>query len=35
LFYIWYFYTFLKLSSLLTMYLYDFNFDWYKKMKII
>jgi hypothetical protein len=27
LFYIWYFYTFLKLSSLLTMYLYDFNFD--------
>jgi hypothetical protein len=27
LFYIWYFYTFLKLSSLLTMYLYDFRFD--------
>jgi hypothetical protein len=27
LFYIWYFYTFLKLTSLFTMYLYDFRFD--------
>ena len=27
LFYIWYFYTFLKLSNLFTMYLYDYKFD--------
>jgi hypothetical protein len=27
LFYIWYFYTFLKLTSLFTMYLYDFRLD--------